>query len=115
MRLHNVTFDAHDPVALATFWSAVLERPVVDWANENFAALSKAETGPGFLFIRVPEGKTAKNRMHIDLDADDLAEARARLEALGAAFLHEKHEFGVHWNTFQDPEGNEFCVAAHAE
>lgn len=115
MRLHNITFDAYDAAALARFWSAVLDRPVVDWASEKFAALARAEGAPNFLFIQVPEGKTAKNRMHLDLDADDLAEARARLEALGATFLHERDEYGVHWNTFQDPEGNEFCVAVHAE
>jgi predicted enzyme related to lactoylglutathione lyase len=63
--------------------------------------------------IKVPEGKTAKNRLHLDLDCDDLTEARRRLELLGASFVHEKDEYGVHWMTFQDPEGNEFCVAAH--
>ena len=61
----------------------------------------------------MPEGKTAKNRMHVDLDAGDLDEARRRLESLGATFVHEQNEYGVHWYTFQDPEGNEFCVAHH--
>lgn len=111
MRLHNVTFDARDPRALASFWSAVLERPVEDGANEFFAVIGGA---PNWLFLAVPENKTAKNRMHVDLDADDLAAARARLEGLGATFVHERDEYGVHWMTFQDPEGNEFCVASHA-
>jgi predicted enzyme related to lactoylglutathione lyase len=113
MRLHNITFDAHDPVALATFWSTVLERPVVDWANEFFAAIDRTESAPAWLFIRVPEGKTAKNRMHVDLDVDDLDEARRQLESIGATFVHERDEHGVHWYTFQDIEGNEFCVAQH--
>ena len=113
MRLYNVTFDARDPSALATFWSAVLERPVGEGANEFFATLDRTATEPALLFVRVPEDKTAKNRMHMDLDCDDLGIARQRLESLGASFVHEKDEFGVHWMTFQDPEGNEFCVAAH--
>ena len=43
----------------------------------------------------------------------DLGVAREHLQSLGASFVHEKDEFGVHWMTFQDPEGNEFCIAAH--
>jgi predicted enzyme related to lactoylglutathione lyase len=66
------------------------------------------------IFIKVPEGKSAKNQMHVDLDCDDLADARGRLEGLGASFVHERDEQGVHWMTFQDPEGNEFCVAARS-
>ena len=52
--------------------------------------------------------------MHVDLDCDDLGVARQRVEELGATFVHEKDEYGVHWMTFHDPEGNEFCVGAHA-
>lgn len=113
MQIYNLTFDAHDPVELARFWSAVLERPVADGANEFFATIDRSPTSPALLFLRVPEAKTAKNRLHLDLDCDDLSVARARLEGLGASFVHEKDEFGVHWMTFDDPEGNELCVAAH--
>jgi predicted enzyme related to lactoylglutathione lyase len=115
MRLYNITFDAHDPVALATFWSTLLDRPVLEWANENLAAIDRTESAPAWLFIRVPEDKTAKNRMHVDLDVDDLEDARRQLESLGASFVHERNEYGVHWYTFRDPEGNEFCVAHHDE
>ena len=65
------------------------------------------------LFIQVPEDRTAKNRVHIDLDAPDLAAARERLEGLGAEFVHEKDEHGLRWFTFRDPEDNEFCVGSH--
>jgi hypothetical protein len=62
----------------------------------------------------VPEPKAAKNRCHVDLDADaDLADIRTRLEGFGATFVHEKHQFGIAWMTFQDPAGNEFCVGEH--
>jgi predicted enzyme related to lactoylglutathione lyase len=112
VRVYNLTFDAHDPAELATFWSAVLERPV-GATGEFFAFIDRTETEPAVIFIKVPEGKTAKNRMHLDLDCDDLAAARQQLEGLGASFLHEKDEYETHWMTFLDPEGNEFCVAAH--
>lgn len=113
MQIFNLTFDAHDPPALASFWSAVLGRPVSDGASEHFATIARTAAAPAMLFIAVPETKAAKNRMHIDLDCDDLGVERPRLEGLGATFVHEKDEYGVHWMTFQDPEGNEFCLAAH--
>ncbi len=113
MRLHNVTFDAIDAAALATFWGAVLDRAVAAGANEAFATIERTPTAPAFLFIKVPEAKTAKNRVHLDLDCDDLDAERRHLESLGARFVHEKDEFGLRWMTFRDPEGNEFCVAAH--
>jgi len=112
--IQNVTFDCSDPPTLAAFWASVLEREVAPGASEFVAIIPGAAPGtPNFLFIRVPEGKTAKNRMHLDLDVADLVAERARLEALGARFVHDKDEWGVHWNTFTDPEGNEFCVATH--
>ncbi len=76
MRLYNITFDAHDPVALATFWAAVLERPVVEWANENFSALDRTGSAPAWLFIRVPE---CKGSQVIAVPV----EARRQLAALG--------------------------------
>jgi len=60
----------------------------------------------------VPEGKMAKNRVHLDLAAEDRVAEVDRLVGLGATLVHEKEEWGVHWSTLQDPEGNEFCVAA---
>jgi predicted enzyme related to lactoylglutathione lyase len=110
VRIYNVTFDARDAAALAGFWSEVVERPVGEGANESFAFISGE---PNLLFIQVPEDRAAKNRVHVDLDAADLADARTRLERLGATFVHEKDEYGIRWFTFQDPEGNEFCVGSH--
>jgi len=113
VKLYNLTFDANDPPRLATFWSVVLERPIREGANEYFATIARTATAPAMLFIpRVPGTKLAKNRLDIDLDCHDIGDPRDRLEGLGATFMHEKNEFGLHWMTFQDPEGNEFCVAA---
>ena len=111
MDIGNVTFDCSDPIALSAFWSKVTERPVAAGATEDFAVIGGK---PNLLFIRVPEGKTAKNRCHVDLDADaPLDDVRARLEGFGATFVHRKDAFGIAWMTFSDPEGNEFCVGEH--
>jgi hypothetical protein len=63
-------------------------------------------------FLKVPEGKTAKNRMHLDVHVDP-AELHSRadeLVALGATFVAEFDEPEGHWITLRDPEGNEFCL-----
>ncbi|MEU5403167.1 VOC family protein [Streptomyces sp. NPDC005963] len=68
--------------------------------------------GRRLLFQRVPEGKTVKNRLHMDLHpgTDRRAEEVARLEALGATVLAEQDQPAGRWTTMADPEGNEFCV-----
>jgi predicted enzyme related to lactoylglutathione lyase len=63
------------------------------------------------LFNQVPESKTAKNRMHVDLVADDREAEVDRLVGLGAKRLADQAEFGLRWTVLADPEGNEFCVA----
>ena len=109
-----VSFDAADALALAAFWALALGSDVDEDSTADKAFVEAAGWGgPNIWFLRVPEGKTAKNRVHVDLDCDDLVAARSRLEDLGATYVHEKDEFGVRWITFRDPEGNEFCVASH--
>ena len=76
--------------------------------------LERADGAPNMLFLRVPERKAAKNRVHLDLHADDREAEVARLEALGATRHGEHDEFGVRWTVLADVEGNEFCVAAAA-
>jgi predicted enzyme related to lactoylglutathione lyase len=60
----------------------------------------------------VPEDKVAKNRMHLDIDTDDIEAEAARLEGLGATRVAAQplHEHGTSWILMADPEGNEFCV-----
>lgn len=139
----QVTFDCADPDALATFWAAALDYelqpppagfdtwedalkafgvPESDW-NSKSAILPTDGSGPRVFFQRVPEGKTAKNRVHLDLRAAGGAqgaermtalEAEAqRLEQLGATFAYRVEpappmELG--FITMLDPEGNEFCL-----
>lgn len=113
--LAHVTFDCQNAAALASFWSAVLNHPVDAEANNFFATVglrSDPSLHPAWMFIAVPEGKTAKNRVHVDLVAHDLAAEGARVEALGAKRVGDFDEYGTRWSTFLDPEGNEFDIAA---
>ena len=110
MKIGNVTFDCNDAATLGSFWAALLEREVAPDASEYMAFLPGQ---PNLLFLKVPEERAGKNRVHIDLDIDDVATARARAESLGATFVHEKNEYGVHWVTMLDPESNEFCMGVH--
>ena len=106
--IKSVSFDAADPRALAAFWAAALGSDVDEDSTEDRAFVEAAGWGgPNVWFNRVPEGKTAKNRMHFDLRAPGaVADEVARLEGLGATLV-QRHE---HHTAMRDPEGNEFCV-----
>jgi Glyoxalase-like domain len=106
--IKTLSFDAADARALATFWAAVLGSDVDEESTADKAFVEAAGWGgPNIWFTRVPEGKTAKNRMHLDLRAPGtVADEVARLERLGATVL-QRYE---HHTSLQDPEGNEFCV-----
>ena len=115
VRLANITFDCADATKLSAFWSDAIGRPVDDGASTHFASIGFGR-GPGaadptWLFLGVPEGKTAKNRMHLDLTAEDRAGEVDRLVGMGATHLTDVDEWGHQWSVLQDPEGNEFCVA----
>jgi catechol 2,3-dioxygenase-like lactoylglutathione lyase family enzyme len=135
----DLTLDCADPARLAAFWKLALgyvdepsPAPFVtreewlreygdpgDTADDGAWLHDPAGTGPRLSLLRVPEPKTAKNRLHIDIrvaagtgdDADQWATitaATARLAAAGATVIQEYH--GSHI-VLADPEGNEFCVA----
>jgi hypothetical protein len=105
----SVTFDCEDAVVLGGFWAAALGSDLDEDSTPDKAFVEPAGWGgPTLWFHRVPEPKTAKNRMHFDLrapDGDVPAEVR-RLEGLGATVLREQPGLVV----MSDPEGNEFCV-----
>jgi hypothetical protein len=121
----QVTFDCADPGRQAEFWSKALRYGPPDPSGDaDWAAIQDPDrTGPRLYFQRVPEGKVAKNRMHLDLTVDgrqgaSLEERKVlvaaeveRLKALGAddrrGAIEEDGEFWVRMN---DPEGNELCV-----
>ncbi len=117
-----VTIDCQDALVVGQFWSAALGRPIDPGGTAEFASIGFAEhrdregwsvspdTGPTWVFARVPEHKTAKNRMHVDLAAADHQTEVARLVQLGATLVSEMDEWGYRWTVLLDPEGNEFCV-----
>lgn len=115
LRIQNSSFDATDPVTLSAFWAEALGwRKTYEDDDEIVLeppAGSKDEgVVPDVLFLRVPEGKSAKNRLHFDLRPDDQAAEVARLEALGATRVDIGQGDKVTWVVMADPEGNEFCV-----
>jgi Glyoxalase-like domain len=113
--VYAVTFDCGNAATLARFWSGVLERSIDPDASEEFASIGLQDAGaarPGLMFNKVPEGKAAKNRVHLDLVAATLETEVDRLLALGADRLGDFDEGGARWVTLADPEGNEFDVLA---
>ncbi|MEV6398167.1 VOC family protein [Streptomyces sp. NPDC051907] len=107
-RIDEIVFDCHDPARLVRFWAGLLGGDPVDrgadWSYVD------PPGGVRVAFQRVPEGKSAKNRLHLDLDAGDVdaaADEAVRLGAvrLGAVVADEQGRFQV----LADPEGNEFC------
>lgn len=113
-RVGNITFDCDDVLKVAGFWSAVLDRPLDRGSGEVFASIGGADGDrrePAWYFEKVPESKSAKNRLHLDLVNPD-AGAVEDLIRLGATVIGEHSLGGSHgWTVLQDPEGNEFCVA----
>ena len=138
----QVVFDAADPPKLAAFWGEAIgyveedppdgfdsweawalanDLPREDWGNYD-SRVDPDGAGPRLFFQRVPEPKTAKNRVHLDLDVSGgrgtpiedrrrrVADAVERAVAAGATRVKDYDEAGQHWVVLQDPEGNEFCL-----
>jgi len=106
--IKTVSFDAADALRLATFWAAALGSDVDEESTSDKAFVEAAGWGgPNIWFTKVPEPKSAKNRMHFDLRAPGaVGDEVARLTGLGATVVEQIHNNFV----MADPEGNEFCV-----
>jgi len=119
-RLVHLVVGATDPCALARFWSVALGWPItVDEPDEVVVeppADDPAQEGQiPLVFVFVPEPKTTKNRIHLDLASTSADHQRAmvtRLEGLGARQI-DIGQRDVSWVVMADPEGNEFCVVSH--
>jgi predicted enzyme related to lactoylglutathione lyase len=113
--LSHVTIDCADPYELAGFWHEVTgwPRPDDDHPGDPEASLFPPNGGTGLWFQVVPEPKTIKNRVHLDLKPTGRTrdEEIARIGALGAAFIEDhRRPDGSGWVVLADPAGNEFCV-----
>lgn len=108
-RLYNITVDAHDPAALAEFWRQALDYRLAFSEPDEVGIEPSDDACPALIFVPVPDEKTVKNRLHLDLAPDDQAAEVERLLALGARRV-DIGQREVSWVVMADPEGNEFCV-----
>ena len=118
LSIHQVAFDCKDARLQSDFWSQVLGYATEDWGEEYGAmAYSPDNTGVRIIFLPVPEQKSVKNRVHLDIrSGDSTREAEVqRLVNLGAKEIETRSArtdlWSATWIVMQDPEGNEFCVS----
>jgi len=114
IRIQCLCIDTGDPAKIASFW-----QPALGWRRtfeaEDEVVLEPPEgsledgVAPDLLFLKVPEGKVVKNRLHLDLRPGDQAAEVARLEALGARRV-SVGQGELSWVVMADPDGNEFDV-----
>ncbi|NNF10299.1 MAG: VOC family protein [Acidimicrobiia bacterium] len=107
--IEHITLDCRDAGTLAAFWSAATGLAIADDSGD-FVRLEPGQGGIRLAFQSVPEEKIAKNRMHIDVNTDDMIATVDRLVELGATVVGRHSSEHVTWTVMQDPEGNEFCV-----
>ena len=117
IRIQCVVVDSHDCERLATFWSQALGwritfRSDEEWAIEPPEGDPAVDVAPDILFVKVPDEKITKNRLHFDLRPLDQAAQVERLVGLGARHADIGQGDDVSWVVLADPEGNEFCVLA---
>jgi Glyoxalase-like domain len=126
LKWYTVVIDCEDLHAQARWWAGVLDWQLVYEADDEAVIVPKhaedrpllagewSSVGPGLVFVRVAEGKTAKNRLHLDLApyiTDDRDALIGSLLARGATRVNlGQDESTVSWTVLADPEGNEFCV-----
>ena len=108
----SVVLDCADPDRLAAFWSAALGYEEVARDGAFIGLRARDGSRPTLVLQRVPEPKAGKNRMHLDVFADDFDADRRRFEGLGATTLVPEHveTDGMTLTVMADPEGNEFCL-----
>jgi predicted enzyme related to lactoylglutathione lyase len=113
--LFAVAIDCADATSLARFWGSVLGWQVAETSTAERAVLLAAAGDshePCMVFSQVPEPKTAKNRLHLDLISDTFDRETERLLSLGAQRLRDQQAGTSRWTTFTDIEGNEFDLIA---
>ncbi len=110
IRWYSIVVDSRDHHTLARWWAQVLDWQVV-YEDEDEVGLAREEDAePSLVFVPVPEEKTVKNRLHIDLAPNDQDAEVQRLISLGARRADVGQPADATWVVLGDPEGNEFCV-----
>jgi hypothetical protein len=111
IRIQGVAIAAVDPRALGRWWSEAVGWPVRFEEGDDFIVVSpEGSDQSDLVFLKVPDVKVVKNRLHLDLMPDDQDAEVARFEALGATRADIGQGPDVSWVVLADPEGNEFCI-----
>jgi hypothetical protein len=106
----NFCLDCQNPDRLVEFWTEALGYRLRPESEPYVVLVPKEGRGPWMVLQQVPESKGAKNRMHLDILAEDRLSEVKRLVALGATVVGDYEENGWQWTTMRDVEDNEFCV-----
>ncbi len=110
-KLGGVVIDVNDFERVKSFWMQLLD---VEIANElpGMVFFKPQDGTAGVTIQQVPEAKSGKNRVHPDLEVEDLGEAERRIHELGGSTVVQNESGGFHWYVMADPDGNEFCISA---
>jgi predicted enzyme related to lactoylglutathione lyase len=111
--IRTITIDCADATLVGRFWQVVLGWPLETEPDGSTAFLKNPTGRPNVLFQRVPEPKTVKNRVHMDLGPTERTrdEEVQHLMAAGATIVGDhRNPDGTGWVVLADPEGNEFCI-----
>lgn len=126
LRWYTIVVDSHDTSAQARWWAEVLDWEVIYDTEDEAVVIPKGmspdpidgletwmSAGQGLVFVKVPEDKSVKNRLHIDLAPHTSQDRDAEIERLlrlGATYADVGQSEDDTWTVLRDPEGNEFCV-----
>jgi predicted enzyme related to lactoylglutathione lyase len=115
LKLEMITVDTTDPEPLAAWWAEQTGTEVVKRFDDWFVMVAGAGLPVTLAFQKVPDPTPGKNKMHLDLATADLDAEVERLVAAGATLVGDRGDEHFRWVTLADPQGNQFCVAAHPE
>lgn len=115
IRIQCLSLDTTAPGPIATWWAEALGWRIThqtddEWVLEPPAGSPEDGVSPDILFLKVPEDKVVKNRIHLDLRPDDQATELERFEQLGARRVDVGQSGDESWVVMADPDGNEFCI-----
>jgi predicted enzyme related to lactoylglutathione lyase len=110
IRVGCIGIDTNDLAAASTFWRQVTGYQVASTGDDHVYLTDPAKAGPSLFVQQVPEPRTGKNRLHIDLFSDDVEGEVARVRGLGAVEVQRHPSESGGWVVLADPDGNQFCI-----